>query len=236
MLKLIGKINQFLFFVAAVLLIALFANELYGKWKPHDPYDRPKVSLADPLAEDEIDIELEQGLNLVEILNGVYIFSVENETIDLSKNRESGSVAEYRLPEYGHYSDKTVNYIFTNVGGYKKVLLEKDALVLKFLPANFGEYKGKPHFDKNVYHVVESDSNNDGFLTGDDSKSLYLSDFDGQNLSLIIRDVVETYIIDENTIVIVTKFDGKKAFFNYSVKDSKLYQFDVSTKLTSLSS
>ncbi|MDH5434523.1 MAG: hypothetical protein OEY19_11310, partial [Gammaproteobacteria bacterium] len=86
-------------------------------------------------------------------------------------------------------------------------------------------------FESNRYSIVSSDTDKDGFLSNEDERDLYISDYDGANLIKVMENVSNYRVIRDNTLLI-TQTEGKeKEYYIYSLNDEKPKKMDTAIEL-----
>lgn len=232
MLNIIEKINQVILLVAGLLVIFTIGKELIDKLKPSRPYESPKVAIEQPTNNEET-IKEKVETNFLLELKGVYLFSLESETIDPTQARYADTrVAEFRIPSSHYARDQMINIIFLKEDGSKTVLLDKDALIGEFKPARFESNEMGDIFGSNIYHIATDDTNNDGYLSEKDMFSIYISNYDGSDLRKLISNVSRSFVLKDNILIIRTGTKYNSKFYTYNLLENSLIELDTSTQLT----
>jgi hypothetical protein len=228
--NIISKINQ-LFFFLVLLGFTIFVI------KPILPFLTNK---SEPAVKIEANVEkTEQSTPKLEEnvyskifhdkIKDVYIFKVtakisSNSTDHKKKDRRSS--ASYSR---GYNNSKIVNILFVKEQGESHKLLDKNRLILATTYTQDGKDDTSGHFilDKNLYSIVETDSNQDGFLTAEDEKNLYISDYNGTNMHLIMKNFINYSLTDDNEILIAKDNDE---YTIYNTKSRKISQLIKQTE------
>ena len=232
MFNIIGKINQVVLLLAGLLVIFMLGKELIDKLKPRQAYERPKVAIEQPQNKKEI-VEVKVETNFLLKVKDVYVFSLESDTIDLTKSRYADErVAEFRMPSRSYSRDQMINMIFLTESGKKTVLLDRDALIGEFYPAKFESNELGGIFNSNVYHIATEDSNSDGYLSEKDNFSIYVSNYDGTGLKKIIDNVMRSFVLRDNTLIIRTGTKYESQYYTFDLLGESLVELDAGTQLT----
>ena len=232
MFNIIGKINQVVLLLAGLLVIFMLGKELIDKLKPRPPYERPKVAIEQPKNKEEI-VEVKIETNFLLKVKDVYVFSLESDTIDPTKSRYADErVAEFRMPSRSYSRDQMINMVFLKEDGNKTVLLDRDALIGEFYPAKFESNDMGDVFTSNVYHIATEDSNTDGYLSEKDNFSIYVSNYDGSGLKKVIDNVIRSFVLKDNTLIIRTGTKYKSQYYIYDLLNDSLVELDAGTQLT----
>lgn len=233
----ICKANQIIFFLAAVviagfLLIALLI-EIFGS-----SYQPPQVKIIDDGSSGQAEIEeTPYEVNFAAKIKDVFIFKLTREYIvSKSKDKALGMMDSYSA-EYSNHS--VVNMLFVESQGENRKLFDSDVYITEYEFSGFEDedkevvlstYEYNSYDIKipiNLYSVISSDSNNDGFLNEDDDASLFRSDYAGESIQKIIDNVLDYQKLDSDTLLIGLK-DGE--YFEYSISESLLTKLDTEVK------
>ena len=89
--------------------------------------------------------------------------------------------------------------------------------------------------ERNIYLVTTSDTNKDGFLNYEDAQTLYVSEYDGAELKVVLEDVESYRELSANLLLITKRVGSDTEFFEYEVisvhfEISLYLSFDVLTK------
>ncbi len=228
----IKKANQVFFFLGvigfAVFIAAITISSLLRVSRP-DPgvqiievdenKEKPKVELIKTFLAKKDDL---------------FIFGVRSHAIvkDTSKSDKVMNLFDGG----GYSSSKLINLIFIE-GEAKRMLLDKDALIYDFIleashnkrvSLNRYDYQNQYHVSKNIFLIVEEDSNKDGFLSEKDNANLYISSADGTNLNKISERVTSYELVDEDLVLYKTKTDEEVRFHTLNLETLGTRAFDTS--------
>jgi hypothetical protein len=81
--------------------------------------------------------------------------------------------------------------------------------------------------DKNLYVVADNDSNGDGFLSEEDAQNLYSSEYNGKNLKLILKDILDYRTIDDHELLILKEGGEQVEFYYYDLKSETLIKLNT---------
>jgi hypothetical protein len=223
--KFIAKANQVLFFIVMLGVICVIAFNLYKELVPRN-YDLPKVQITD----------LQKGVNSQQIgykksyigyIKDVQVFKISAESIyNPQASQLQGLTSSFSM---GYNGDKTVNFMFLPENNDNYMLFKRDRLILNYSLVKTNSDSFTPleelnnHYDreffaiKNIYLVIDVDSNLDGYLSEKDTKSLYVSDYDGQNVKTIFKDI-QSYKIIKNDLILINKDESANIeYYTYNL-------------------
>ncbi|MBN2703047.1 MAG: hypothetical protein JXR23_02455 [Pontiellaceae bacterium] len=166
--------------------------------------------------------------DFVSKIKDVLVFSLRSDAID---RRGSLGFAKARLSmlENGSYPS-VVNILFVNISGERRKLFESDRLIAgwAFCSHQQASVKSSSYsLGKNLYIVVDEDTNDDGSLSEDDQRNLYASDYDGANLKLIMEDISSYRMIDDNEVLISQDNGETEDFYFYNVETDELVKLNT---------
>lgn len=117
--------------------------------------------------------------------------------------------------------NRVVNILFHNIETSKsKLLLPKDSLITNYI---LSDQKTIFSLSRNIYLIVTKDTNDDNYFTADDSKDLYVSDYDGSNLLKLAEDINSFRVIQDNELVFYTvSKPNMHYYYNTNNKEVKL--------------
>ncbi|MCW8875578.1 MAG: hypothetical protein OQK51_00860 [Kangiellaceae bacterium] len=222
----ITKANQIFFFVGILVIAGLFISVLTRELF-RDSYSDPGVKIIDEKRVDELQkVEYEQ--KFITKLGDIFVFGINAKSVRISEPEESTTHALYAVGmSFDGYTRKRVNMLF--IEGNKKLKLLKND---KFIVAtNFAEEAtGYEQFStsKNIYRIIESDTNKDGFLNNDDSQNLYVSSVNGEDLKLIGSDIDRYEVIGDDLILIIKGGGKETEFVQYNLKTNQFTRIDTS--------
>ena len=124
-------------------------------------------------------------------------------------------------------SRNAVNLMFTKTGEKNKVLFKNNGLIVGFSPVQLKETSYQSVLSKNIYSVVQNDTNKDGFLNSDDQKELLVSEYDGSGLKSIMDNIEGYQLISNNTALIYTKPESETLYYIFDVLSGELVKLDT---------
>lgn len=219
-LEQIKKIDCIMFFIAGIIgiifllvgLIAFIVDSI-----PHHP-QKPHVQV---IQEDDTKTEIITSTEFLTKLKDVYIFSVESNGIKSSELEKSNKMA---LKEVAQNSirksasdSELINLIFVQDG--KEITLFQNNL---FIYKHSFENEDKDYYSNthkyNIYSVIKNDTNGDNFLDSKDDISLYISDYNGENLREISSSVYDVSILEDSLILFTEYDDNKLTYYEFNPK------------------
>ncbi|MHC9511871.1 hypothetical protein [Kangiella sp. M94] len=213
----IKKTNTILIFILAVILIGTFSKDII-KDITRESYQPPKVEVANNQVSEEVKIEYKT--KFYKKVKDNYLFKVNSDKIDQSVERKS---RVFRMAEYE--DEYTVNLMFVDNIGKTSYLLEKDAYIISIETPSFHEDSN--HTVRNIYLIASEDTNEDGFLSHEDSITLYASKIDGTELTVAAKEVVDYKFSDTNEIIVNWIEDEISRHGIYYLENNKLLTLDI---------
>ena len=186
------------------------------------PKSRPKVSYTE---------------QFVAKLRDTYVFSLASNVIDPfhrhSKSLERGVMREDEPRGRYHAAGDAVNLIFVGPGGEGKVLFEQDVRINQYELSRDEQETPYGHhrllLGRNLYLVTTSDTNKDGFLNYEDQQTLYVSEYNGADLKVVLEDVESYQELSANLLLITKRVGSKTEFFEYEVISGALREVKLPT-------
>lgn len=228
----IKKSNQVLFFIAAILFIIFMSIDIVSDLF-RNKYEPPKIELVDSSDPDSTVKKPVYSVNFLTRLKDTHIFELSSKVIDTSQTHNSEvygmfSSAEisYDLSGGSYLSRNAVNLMFVKENGKRSILLKQDGLVIEFSRSTLEPREGSYRLDKNLYLIIDEDSNQNGYLDHDDSTKLFTSTYDGKDLTHVLSDVGSFRLIDNNKLII-SKKGNSPSFFTFNVSDSTLLNLNT---------
>lgn len=208
----LSSVNQVLFFIIAIMLIASFVRTPKSPSKEAENKKEPRgVRIQDPEALQERVITTRYFKKLKDVL----VFWIEADYVDPSVKRNS---ALSNIPADRLYLD-ALNILFVSDTGNSYTLFDYDRLIRRVDLLITDKY--------NLYVVVDSDTNSDGFLGDEDSINLYISDYNGKNCEMIFEDMNHYKHVDENKIMIVQDASSGQKYYLYHFETNELKMIDT---------
>ncbi|MDK1286821.1 hypothetical protein [Pseudoalteromonas umbrosa] len=234
-LNFIKKSNHVLFFLAVTLFIVVISIEFISDFFDHR-YEPPKIALVDNSDTQEQIKQTQYTKEYSTKLRDVYIFELISKEIDITQHHNSeiysmftGSKVSHDLYN-GHFlSRNAVNLMFVRENSKPHMLLRKDGLLLEFSKARFSSSEENHLLNKNIYRIINEDTNRNGYLDHEDSAKLFTSTFDGKDLSLILEDVGSFRTIENNKLLISQEGQSPQ-FYTFDLTSSTLLALDTSIK------
>lgn len=132
---------------------------------------------------------------------------------------------------YNKAGKNLVNLLFYK-GLAKHSLLEKDGLINSVRYAYFkkpkinrsGNYDEDTQiaFHQNLYQIITKDRNGDKKLNHDDGIDLFVTNYDGRGLRLLVKNFYSYNFPRNQEVIIETRSDNKIKFYKYSTVTGKL--------------
>lgn len=236
-LSVIKKSNQVLFFLAVIIFIIMISIEIISDLL-RNKYEPPKIELVDSSKTEEQVKKPVYTVDYLERLEDVYIFELSSKVIDTSQYHRNEVLEMFSVPKVSHnfsggsyLSDNAVNLMFVKEDGTKRMLLKSDALVREFSKANRSAKEHSYILEKNLYLVVNEDTNENGYLDHKDEAKLLSSTYDGKNLTLILSNVGSFKLINDNKLIISQRGDSP-SFFTFNVADSNLTKLNTTISVS----
>ena len=158
-------------------------------------------------------------------LRDTYVFSLSSNVIDPfhrhPKSLERGMMRDDAPRGRYHAAGDAVNLIFVGPDGEGKVLFEQDVRINQY---ELSRDEEKTPYDRhsfllerNIYLVTTSDTNKDGFLNYEDAQTLYVSEYNGADLKVVLEDVESYRELSANLLLITKRVGSDTEFFEYEV-------------------
>jgi len=221
----ISKANQVIFFFAVLIVIVILSYQLLSSLFK-TPYTPPKIQIVDKDSQKKNDVEVKYKVDFERSIMDVLVFEISANAIETKQESTMLSMFEY--------SNKfqTVNLLFSSKSGASYKLMENNAYIRR---ASFYKLKddSRDKLSKNFYLIVSNDTNGDGFLSKKDDSNLFLSDYNGKNMALVLKGVNDYQVIQDNLLLIEKVSRKNKVFYTYDVLTNTLLQIDTNIMLTS---
>ncbi|UTC67076.1 MULTISPECIES: hypothetical protein [unclassified Treponema] len=220
--ELIKKIDFVLIFIFSILGIITWVIVMIDIFDPFS--SRHSVSNEVAIIEDETKEEIREYIEFNEKIKDVFIFNLKSSKIkadglydDIPKaSLKSGANSSAKSRNEG-----ITNLIFIKDKNYEEYkLFESNIFIYRY---RFVEAANRNNIscDKNIYAVVNEDTNNDKTLNTKDNVALYVSDYDGKNLIKVSNSVYKVRLTDNNQLLF-TEYDGTAlTFFLYDIDLNK---------------
>lgn len=225
-LETIKNVNQIIFFCGAALMATAWAGVMVMELF-RGGYSASGVHVAAPDKPTEADPPIVvYTKNFQSKLKDTYVFSVTSVTIYPNNSQATRSSLNLRKGREYPY-DPTVNFIFLGPDKKSRLLFKKDSMIGNFELARTDNAKG-PVLARSVYQVVTEDTNKDGFLTNADNHALYVSGYDGRQVTRVIEKIEGFTVIEDNTLLITKRGKSSNIFYEYKVDTNQLTELDTS--------
>ena len=233
----ISKSNQVFFFLAVLIFIVMASIEIISDLVTNR-YEPPKIELVDNSgSENEVKKQV-YTVDFLAKLRDVHIFELSSNVIDTSKYHESevfemfnGAKVSHDLTGGLYLSDSAVNLMFVKENSSRRMLLKKDGLIKEFSKAKSITNDHSFRLDKNLYLIIDEDTNSNGYLDHKDSVKLFTSEYDGKNLTHVLSNVGSFKLIGDNELIISRKGDSA-SFFTFNVVESSLKSLNTAINVS----
>lgn len=218
----IEQTNKVLFFVFLVGMLIVMLASAYDEMSRMF-YEPPAVKVIEKADGEEPEQQISYDKEYLTKINEVYIFELKSDVVHTYQDNAIGRFNSYSEDVL---STKTINMIFTKEGEKGKLLFETNRLIFSFkkLRGRSTEHYG---LSKNIYSVVEKDTNDDSVLDKKDKLNLYVSRHDGSNLTLVMEDYDSFRVIEDDLLMLSKYIDGKQTFYTYEIKSGQIKPLDV---------
>ena len=230
-MKFISSANQVILFFAVIVIGGVYFYEvvlwdIFREQIPSVP-DGVKIHQADEAISEPSKPTYRKIFD--RRLNDVFIFKIESDAINPDSKRKTGFKGEvkFKAPSlkyaYRYRSDRTVNILFVPENSEGYALFENDCLIteVEFVRTH-EEQKWTHDLKLNLYCVVNSDTNNDGFLGKDDRQDIYASEYNGKNLILIMKNILDYSLTGNNEVLLIQENENDQLFYIYSVESGEI--------------
>lgn len=229
-LAFVSTANQLLIFLAVLLFIFVIGKDLVsGIFKPS--YEEPKVKIIGD-TKDAVKIEFKKSFTR-KILD-VYIFDVSSDSIKIQPGPELGDSTLNMFSGGSRTIYQKVNLLFVPKSDPSYLLMKDNAYIIEtsFYNESKEEHRYNRKLSKNIYLIISKDTNSDGFLNFEDVTDLYVSDYNGKNLNIVLKGVNDYKLIQDNLIMIEVSEKSGTIFYTYDLLTKKLLKLDTKTPLT----
>ena len=234
-LAFVTSANQLLIFLA-VLLFIFVAGSKFVKNIFESSYEEPKIKIIDDSGDTKNVVQVKYKTNFNKVIKDVYIFDVSSDSIKIISEPELRD-SDTKLNMFSGGSSITyqkVNLLFVPKLGSSYLLMKNSALITKtsFFDESKELYRLDRKLSENIYLIISKDTNKDGFLSRDGDKAdLYISNYKGKNLSLVLKEVEDYELIQDDLIMIEVREKSGILFYTYDLLTKKLFKLDTKTPL-----
>lgn len=167
----------------------------------------------------------EELIEFTSMMNDVYVFKVKNPKM----REEKVSISMYKGSSRSD-DDGLTNFLFINSQKEEYKLFPSNSQYIysysngyDFYDSDSNDYKGK-NDTLRFYAVIKADTNNDKYLNSDDDISLYVSGYNGKNLTEISSSIMSCKEIGKHKILFTEFHDGELKYyvFDYKKKEKDL--------------
>ena len=223
----IRKIVYILVLIIAVTVIITFSVRAIKDHLPRKKAKTAQIKVVDSEDEEETE-DTTESIDYLTKLDDVYVFAVSSSAIKSDElslpttmGIEMSNAIGQSIPRYG--SSQIINLLFVK-NGQETSLFSSKAFIYKYQlknsyypspeSASIYSYSTLDH-DFNIYAVIKNDTNNDKILDSKDNISLYVSDYDGNNLQELSPSIYYFTCTDNNVFVFSEYNEGKISFYEY---------------------
>ena len=221
----VKDLNQLFFFVAFLLVGGAMGLQVLQGLLHSPPRTAGVAVLPGESAEGASRPKVTYTEQFIAKLRDTYVFSLSSNVVDPfhrhSKSLERGMMREDEPRGRYHAAGDAVNLIFVGPVGEGKVLFEQDVRINQYDLSR--DEKKTPYgrhpflLARNLYLVTTSDTNKDGFLNYEDAQTLYVSEYNGTDLKVVLEDVESYQEVSENLLLISKGSGPETRFFEYEV-------------------
>ena len=221
----IEKSNKVLLFFAAIFVIILVGRDVLRDIMRKD-YSPPTVQVIKSDDAQAIEQKAKLEKQYVGLIKDVHIFEITSDRV-IQEQPYGSSAERIVISSSFDLSENAVNLMFSKIGEQRKLLFEKNALIVEFSPSRDKQTQYEEILSKNVYLVAKYDSNNDGFLNRNDNKELLVSEYDGSNLTSVMDDIKDYEVVDNDLVLIYSASDTDTLYFIFNIRTGELQKLDT---------
>ena len=221
----IEKSNKVLLFFAAIFVIILVGRDVFRDIMRKD-YSPPTVQVIKSDDAQAIEQKAKLEKQYVGLIKDVHIFEITSDRV-IQEQPYGSSAERIVISSSFDLSENAVNLMFSKIGEQRKLLFEKNALIVEFSPSRDKQTQYEEILSKNVYLVAKYDSNNDGFLNRNDNKELLVSEYDGSNLTSVMDDIKDYEVVDNDLVLIYSASDTDTLYFIFNIRTGELQKLDT---------
>lgn len=213
--------NSFLFFFGFIFLLLFVAYQVYDANFRERHSTHNSIQITDK--NDAASKPLHYKKVFVKKYEDVYVFEVRSNRL-LSSNLQSEDKIEVLGMFSGgsKYDDfETVNFLFARDNAAPTLLLDSHALVLKYdlirISTEKDAFYGQLKTNKHLFSVVVNDNNKDKVLDKKDQINLLASDYNGENLITIAKDIKGYHLLGSNKLLITQRKGNETITLTYDL-------------------
>lgn len=227
------KANHVFFFIASCIFIVIAAMTLIKEFNDYS-YEPPQVKVVKPNTDNGSANKINYSLKYVTLLKDTHIFKIKSNKIKVSNEYQESDEMLSMFNGGSSYSESTINFLFVDQENNSTKLFPNDFFLQKYQLSDFeyksqyiSEYGDQFFISKNIYILVTADTNKDGFLSDDDVKNLYFSDYNGKNSKLIIKNIEDYQVIANDLLMIKQIIDEEQLFTTFNLKTYELKKLET---------
>ncbi len=224
----IVKINHVLFFLITCIVLSIFLTKFISDLL-RESYSEPKVELTNTNSDTAEQKDVRYNLSYLGLLKSFHLINVESNQIKLVQDQDS-NVDMFNMFSGGGNDVVRVNIIFIGPENNQRKLLKQDAYIYESSIDNFKYLRSENkllEIERYTYTVISSDTNKDGFLSTDDQKDFYVSDYNGLNLQLMVENIHSYELINKNMVLIKQIKNGTKVFNVLDLTSNEITELEV---------
>lgn len=226
----VSKANQYLLFTGILLMMVFFTFMIIKEFT-RDGYQPPKVEIVNDTTGPT---EIKYSKDYVTRIKDVHVLKIRSNQIDpKAKHGNVLNNVEYFSGESdrSYKEGSTVNFLFVTADGENHLLFEQDKFFQSFSLASF-EHKTNQYkqfrIAKSLYLVAAKDTNNDGFLSGKDELDLYISEYNGEQLALLMENVNYYNEIGDHTVLVASGQGEHEEYFILNANSREMEKLNTS--------
>lgn len=232
-LAFVSTANQLLIFLAVLLFIFMIGKDLISDiLKPS--YEKPKIKIIGNSDDVKDVVEVKYLTTFDKEILDTYIFDISSDSITIKSGPELGGSTLNMFSGGARKTYQKVNLLFVPKSGSSYLLMKNNAYITKTSYYRVSKDKDRynKNLSKNIYLVISKDTDADGFLSRDDMADLYVSDYNGKNLNIVLKGVESYKPIKDDLIMIEVRGKSDMVFYTYDLLTKKLLKLDTKIPLT----
>jgi len=223
--------NSVFIFISFISLIIFFLIYAVNNYFPKSVENKIEVIARQNSLKINENVKLS---NNIKIIKDYYIFEILNSKV-INDNSYKIRQNNNELKSYSGFDgdvppaynsglrDQTVNLLFvSNKTNEKTILFNNNILLADIYYYNLDNINSTYKVSKNIYEIISEDTNNDKFMDALDRKDLYVSDYNGKKLSLILKNILNYNVVADNLILIKIIERNNMKFYIYNLIDNNL--------------
>ncbi len=230
-IKKISQVNQIFIFLGFCVLSLIFGIRLISDLL-EPPYEAPKVEIVQGNAEISQTPENGYKLTHVAMIQDIHVLRMTSDKV-IMQNKINDSDSFNMFSGVGGETT-TVNLLLVDSNNSSYKLFDQDTFIQDFKLVNTADdQRYIDHYDeiflnsKNIYSVINTDTNQDGFLSDEDQRNLYISDYNGLNLQLVLKNINRYQMIKDDLVLVKQRIKGKDILHTYDLSSFELKQLNT---------